>query len=1278
MKQLFNILSLFIASAALTFNVSAMSVASHFFGSTAAQSTPVLLEDSLKNTNELWLKAQGNLGFLENKGQFRDLNDQVVPQVLFKAEAADLNIWITYKGITFQTFKQEKQLIPEAELSELDKQLAAIKRKPKKQKLVHWERIDVELVGGSIKSENIVKDSPQQGSQNYYLGNEAAVVGVNHYKKITIKDVYPGIDWVWYFDGERGYKYDFIVHPGANYGQIKLAYKSKNPINLNPEGELELRTQYGNLKELKPISFLVENELTTRFNQLQQRQITLNGDTGYETIYSFVLPETSNAIFDELLVIDPVIFWSTIYGGNYWDGPGCLAVDSENNIFMGGYTYSSNFPTLSNGTFFQSANLASTTGFIVKFSETGSLIWSTYIGGSGGEELVSIDINAADNLYAGGTSGSLNFPFLNPGGGAFFQTTTNIDVGFIVKFSNDGSLLWSTSFPAVRGVRVDPNDNLFVCSDVYNSNYPLTNPGGAYIQNYASALPNNLMETYLAKFSSTGVLQWSTFFGGSEFELASSITTDSLGNLYFTGTTFSADVPLLNPGNGAYFQNSVNPIFGNAFLAKFTNNGALQWSTCFGGTDTDYGKSLVTDQSDNVFWAGETYSTDITCVDPGGGAFFQNTNAGAIDAFLCKFSNTGNLLWSTYYGTPEEDVIQNSQHLTIDNCGRFHFSYNTAFLTSPTVVACEGGYVAPGTGFYNAYLSRFSNSGQLQWATYVGGEGSDIRSPITNDCEGNLIIAGEWITISGAALASYPLVNPGNGAYFINNFNFPNGGDEDGFIMKFDVGLPVACNLEYNLCLNNPMDTIVEILDNVLSIGSIQGLPQGITVDFSNEQLVFSGTPTQSGVFEFTIPLFTDICGCETNLTYEGTFIIDSIVSLDLGNDTTVCASAYEIIPVVATPGASYTWSTNETTPTITINASGTYFLEIEVSGCTFTDSINVTLSDILAVDLGDSIVFCEGDSSNTFPLQLDAGPTYQSYLWSDGSTSQTLEVSTPGVYSVSVQSGACVSTDSITISTVSFDGLILVQNTEGCSPLLTNFLVEYYSSDVLADLTWSFGDGDSSNGVSPTHSYQNSGVYEVAFQAVSELGCVFSIDTTLLISVIPNPIASFGIDPNFPEIGNTVFTENTSQNAQSYSWFLNDVFLSSNENASIFISDYGAYQLMLVAENEFCVDSNIVIINIVEDLIYYIPNAFTPNGDEFNTLFSPIFTSGIDVTSYQFLIFNRWGEVIFESNDSNAGWDGTYQKVPVNDGVYTYKVRFKELNTAKVYEVVGHVNLLK
>jgi len=180
------------------------------------------------------------------------------------------------------------------------------------------------------------------------------------------------------------------------------------------------------------------------------------------------------------------------------------------------------------------------------------------------------------------------------------------------------------------------------------------------------------------------------------------------------------------------------------------------------------------------------------------------------------------------------------------------------------------------------------------------------------------------------------------------------------------------------------IEPIVEIVENALAIGTPQGLPPGITVNFYNEQLLFSGTQTQLGEFEFSIPLLTDICGCETSLTYEGTFIIDStIISVNLGNDTLVCATSFEIVPLEATQVAGLIWSTNETTATM--NSS----LQIEAAGCAFIDSITVTLVDNLALNLADNLVFCE-DNLN-FPYELDAGPNYQSYLWSNGSGNSKL-----------------------------------------------------------------------------------------------------------------------------------------------------------------------------------------------------------------------------------------------------------------------------------------------
>jgi gliding motility-associated-like protein len=1057
-----------------------------------------------KNPNDLCLKAQGNLGFLENKGQMRDMNDQPVPHVLFKAEAAELNLWITENGVTFQTFRQEKQLVPEEELSALDKRTATIKRKPKKNKLLHWERIDVELVGASIKKENISKEEPQQGSQNHYQGNEAPVLDVKHYKKITIKDVYPGIDWVWYFDGERKYKYDFIVHPGADYRQIKLRYISKTPININASGELELYTEHGNIKELKPISFLAEHEFKTQFNQFTKKQIQFHGDSGYETTIGFDFPETNRHIFDELLVIDPEIFWSTLYGGNNWDGPTCLAIDNDNNIFMGGYSYSSNFPTLSNGTFFQGTNFTTNTGFIVKFTETGSLIWSTYIGGNAGEELYSIDIDSENNIYAGGSTGSINFPLVSPGGGTFFQGSSVDGSGFIAKFSNTGALLWSTFFPFVKSVAVDLNDNLFVCSEVYNNSFPVTNPGGgAYIQNYSPLEANDLTETYLAKFSNTGVLQWSTYFGGNDFDIASSIRTDNLGNLYFTGSTFSPDIPLLNPGSGAFFQTPVNPNFGNAFLAKFTNFGVLQWSTCFGGEDTDLGKSLAIDDANNVFWAGETYSTDITCVNPGGGAFFQNFNAGLIDAFVCKFSSTGNLIWSTYYGTPSEDVIQNSQHLSIDNCGRVYFSFDTGFLTNATFAPCEGGFVASGTGLISPYLSRFSNSGQLQWATYIGGEGFDFRCPITNDCKGNLIIAGEWGYTT--TTTSYPLVNPGNGAFFVNNFNVPNGADEDGYIIKFDMGLPVACNLEYNLCPNNPIEPIIEILENVLTIGVAQGLPPGIVVAFDNEELVFSGTPTQIGEFNFSIPLFTDICGCEDNLIYEGTFIIAVPQNINIIGDLGVCAGNTTDL----TAGgliAGYQWSTGEQTQSITVGPGTFWLTSSDPNACFSSDTVSVFEFPNPVVSISGNTSVCEGNETI-----LEANSGFITYQWTNGSNEATAILGV-GTYSLTVtDSLGCQATAEITVisssptagislssNVIITDDQLILQNTSAAGLFPIN------------SWNWSFGDGNTSNIENPNHSYSDVGNYVVTLVVTDELGCTDTAFVEILVVgpiIIPNVV---------------------------------------------------------------------------------------------------------------------------------------------------------------------------
>ena len=180
-----------------------------------------------------------------------------------------------------------------------------------------------------------------------------------------------------------------------------------------------------------------------------------------------------------------------------------------------------------------------------------------------------------------------------------------------------------------------------------------------------------------------------------------------------------------------------------------------------------------------------------------------------------------------------------------------------------------------------------------------------------------------------------------------------------------------------------------------------------------------------------------------------------------------------------------------------------------------------------------------------------------------------------------------------------------------------------------------------------------------------------------------PEPvIAGFTFwDQEYSVINSTINFENTSSGSSSYSWTFDEGEGFSNvENPEYtFPDEPGNYDVQLVAFNENgCSDTVFTDIEIEDEVIFYIPNAFTPDGDGANEVFEPVFTSGYDPYDYNLLIFNRWGEVVFESNNAKVGWDGSYGGRIAPDGVYTWKIQFKQRNVDKRHEEKGHVNLLR
>jgi hypothetical protein len=303
----------------------------------------------------------------------------------------------------------------------------------------------------------------------------------------------------------------------------------------------------------------------------------------------------------ERLLIDPhALVWGTYYGGSYYDGYFydykhiSISTDANGNVFVVGYTYSTDFPTYNPGgvTYYQSNNAGGDDAFILKFTNNGIRLWATYYGGNLYDVASSISTDANGNVFVVGWTGSTDFPTLNPGGGAYYDGT---------------------------------------CGTNGNCNYD-----GTYFYR----------DAFILKFNNSGVRLWATYYGGSSYDWANSISTDANGNVFVVGGTFSTDFPTLNPGGGAYYDGTCggcSNYYGDAFILKFTNNGIRLWATYYGGSSDDYASSISTDANGNVFVVGGTFSTDLPTLNPGGGAYYQGTCGGCStysDAFISKFSGS--------------------------------------------------------------------------------------------------------------------------------------------------------------------------------------------------------------------------------------------------------------------------------------------------------------------------------------------------------------------------------------------------------------------------------------------------------------------------------------------------------------------------------------------------------------------------------------------------------------------------------------------------------------
>lgn len=381
--------------------------------------------------------------------------------------------------------------------------------------------------------------------------------------------------------------------------------------------------------------------------------------------------------------------------------------------------------------------------------------------------------------------------------------------------------------------------------------------------------------------------------------------------------------------------------------------------------------------------------------------------------------------------------------------------------------------------------------------------------------------------------------------------------------------------------------------------------------------------------------------------------------------------------------------------PSFTFPQPGNYTVQLITSNipiCTDTASITIDLNDPLIMSFSHSDSLCGLLELYDFDATV-LGPIGTQFTWDFGlsatpNSSNTIDVIgvqflNPGNYQVSLTGSYDDCTNTI-FSNVFVYGSPLINftylNTLQCAPSLAQF-INLSQSNSQTFYNWDFGDGQNSNEFSPSHLYTTVGNYNVGLTMITLDGCVDTLYMLQqdLITVYPSPIAGFTVNPELTDICDSEITfTDLSQGANTYYYsFDNNEFTSNLANFTHAYTNSGSDNPIQVVTNESgCTDKAINTV-FIEPISLYIPNTFTPDEDEHNTVFSPI--TDFEILEWELRIYNRWGELVFESFNSKIAWNGYFGEILCPDGLYAYDLRYRSCEEEqKKIEVAGHVNLIR
>ena len=1224
--------------------------------------------------------AARHLEFVTNKGQWEQ-------QILYKAKLNGGALFVEADRITF-VFLDPTQLSRFNE-AKLDPEITADG---------HIDAAAYQMVfKGCQNNIEITGNKRQTYHHNYFLGEQKQkwVSHVPLYQEISYQQLYKGINLVLY-QHEQQFKYEFVISAGSNPKDIQIEYTGANNLSIN-NGNLIIKTDIGQTVELAPFTYQIDSQGT---EQKVDCKFVLRNNT-----VSFQLGDYDHG---KDLVIDPVLIFSS-YSGSSADNWGFTATyDKHGNLYGGGIAFGIGYPTHVGHHYQVDYAGGACDVAISKFDSTGSqLYYSTYLGGTAAECPHSMFVNDNDELYVFGTTGSYNFPTTAQAYDNSFNGGTSINVNnsvsfpngtdiFIAKFSADGDSLLASTFiggsnndglntgsplkknyaDESRGeIIVDNQSNVYVVSCTYSTDFPVT-AGSFQVQN------NGNKEGCVLKMDqSISHLIWSSYIGGVGEEACYSMDLASDNSIYLCGGTNTADLPVSSNA----VQSSYGGGASDGFVAHISENGdQLLHCTYIGKDDYDQSYLLKLNRNNHPYVFGQTKAPN--------NSWMQNTQYGQAGGgqFIAHLSPAlDSVIWSTAYGVgggQGPDISPTA--LLVDLCNTVYMSgwgshqLNGFGGTQGLPITSDAFQVTTdGSDYYFICLREDGNT--PVYATFFGSTSSrehvdggtsrfdkkgKIYQAICAGCGGDdnfPTTPGAWSETNGSTNCNLGVVKM--------DFNLP--------LIIADFDAPSIICYPDTVFFNNNSQTHSQLTQFHWNFGD--GTSSGERTPIHQY--------TQGGIYHATLTI-SDNSSCNLSDSISKDILVLTGSSQTIAPKE-ICRGEFVQIGIAPSGsiGVQYQWSPGSTlsnsqisNPIATPDISTTYQLIISTPYCSDTLYQSVNVEDLQISPIPDTTL-CLGSSTDLHFNVTAGNPTH--IVWSlhpDYSNpiaedQQQINVNPTESthYYLKVEGHQCAIEKDITvhISSVNIeetlparicfeDSIQLMIHATGGS----NLWYQWQPLD---------GIGSGSDSFQPWIHPSYSITYTVT--VTNEYGCTAtaSIPVIKRIGTFANGLEAWCTECSI--IANTVTQVQATSYSGNYSYQWTPTTGLSNPNSP----ETNATPLetttytVTVTDEYGCSLSKKVTIEVMplecDEPLVFVPNTFTPNGDGKNDV---LYVRSSILKEFTFRIYNRWGELIFESNSFDKGWDGTFRGSHCEQGTYDYYLKGTCINDETILKK-GNITLL-